>query len=962
MRRLVPLALSVVVAAGIVSVPLELAAPQARALSGSQFNAGSIISDQAFYDSSAMTAGQIQSFLNSKVSSCRNGYTCLKDYWQASTSRPADANCSAYSGTWESAATIIDRVARACGVSQKVLLVLLQKEQGLITDTWPLDSQYRAATGYGCPDTAPCDAEYYGFFNQVYNAAWQFRQYRAKPERFGYRAGRVNFIRWHPNSACGGGNVYITNQATAGLYNYTPYQPNAAALSNLYGTGDGCSSYGNRNFWRMYTDWFGSTNAFAVSGGIGEFYITRGGSSGSGLGEPIGNQYRLPDGIGWAQHFQHGEIFWSPQRGAFISIGGIGVTLTGSGGPVGAGVGYATGDQTPYNDAAAGWFQDFERGVVTWRPSDGGRVVRGAIANAYRDAGAATGALGYPLGDEHGIAGGRAQAFESGTLYSNGSSTILVPTAIAEIIQRDGGLSGTRLGLPMSTASAGPAGGLAQTFAVGGVYWSSSTGGWVVGGGIGMDYAQWGGPSGSGLGYPIGAQLELGSKLSGWVQRFENGAILWSPATGSVRVTGGIGIALDAWGGPFGSGLGYPTANAVASGSVVTQRFQHGSIRWTLEQGAVLQPDSGRIGIYADGSAMPVPGAVAGARTELVGGAWSEPRANGTMYHSSLGDYWTGGGIGEHYARLGGAMSSLGLPVGNQFPLGDRSSGWQQRFQYGTIWWSPATGAHSLNLTTSAGFEAAGGPTGSVLGYPITDSTTDLGGGAWSHGFQVGALYSTSSGTWSVPGGIGSDYARLGGVSSTVGLPSGRQVEHGNGGWSQQFSNGTIYWSGATGSVVVTGAIADALERLDGPEGSGLGYPTAPAQPSGAGAVQAFQYGGLIATPTSTQHVPGGIGIDWQAAGGAAAPVGLPIYGQHAVGDGGWAQEFTGGWAYWSPTTGTHFGLGGIGEYFVGLGGSVGSGLGYPTSEQFPTGGGYWVQRFQRGSITWVPNFGGTLG
>ncbi len=30
-------------------------------------------------------------------------------------------------------------------------------------------------------------------------------------------------------------------------------------MNNLYGTGDGCSAYGNRNFWRMYTDWFGST-------------------------------------------------------------------------------------------------------------------------------------------------------------------------------------------------------------------------------------------------------------------------------------------------------------------------------------------------------------------------------------------------------------------------------------------------------------------------------------------------------------------------------------------------------------------------------------------------------------------------------------------------------------------------------------------------------------------------------
>jgi hypothetical protein len=45
------------------------------------------------------------------------------------------------------------------------------------------------------------------------------------------------------------------------LYDYTPYTPNAAALNNLYGTGDACSSYGNRNFWRYYSDWFGNPAA-----------------------------------------------------------------------------------------------------------------------------------------------------------------------------------------------------------------------------------------------------------------------------------------------------------------------------------------------------------------------------------------------------------------------------------------------------------------------------------------------------------------------------------------------------------------------------------------------------------------------------------------------------------------------------------------------------------------------------
>ncbi len=55
--------------------------------------------------------------------------------------------------------------------------------------------------------------------------------------------------------------VLMRNQATAALYYYTPYPPNAAALANLCGTGDGCSAYGNRNFWVFYNTWFGPTTA-----------------------------------------------------------------------------------------------------------------------------------------------------------------------------------------------------------------------------------------------------------------------------------------------------------------------------------------------------------------------------------------------------------------------------------------------------------------------------------------------------------------------------------------------------------------------------------------------------------------------------------------------------------------------------------------------------------------------------
>jgi hypothetical protein len=116
--------------------------------------------------------------------------------------------------------------------------------------------------GFGCADSmnGACSAYYPGLFRQVYFAAKQFKRYAANPGNYGHVPGIVNNVLFHPNSACGSAPVRIENKATAGLYNYTPYQPNGPALAAGYAaSSNGCSSYGNRNFWLYFTDWFGST-------------------------------------------------------------------------------------------------------------------------------------------------------------------------------------------------------------------------------------------------------------------------------------------------------------------------------------------------------------------------------------------------------------------------------------------------------------------------------------------------------------------------------------------------------------------------------------------------------------------------------------------------------------------------------------------------------------------------------
>ncbi|GAA4628995.1 hypothetical protein [Cellulomonas oligotrophica] len=259
------LLLTLAVAATGLAVLVATPSAPAQAADLSDFDPGNIISDSVFYDEDTMTAAQVQSFLNTKGAACTGSSTsfCLKSYRQTTADKPADSRCTgAYTGrSSETAATIIAKVAQACGINPQVLLVTLQKEQGLVTSTTgKTAATYRKAMGFGCPDTAPCDAQYYGFFNQVYRAGWQFNNYRINANSYSHRAGMTNNVRFHPNAGCGTSPVYIRNQATAGLYNYTPYQPNRAALAAGYGTGDSCSAYGNRNFWNYFTDWFGSTN------------------------------------------------------------------------------------------------------------------------------------------------------------------------------------------------------------------------------------------------------------------------------------------------------------------------------------------------------------------------------------------------------------------------------------------------------------------------------------------------------------------------------------------------------------------------------------------------------------------------------------------------------------------------------------------------------------------------------
>jgi hypothetical protein len=242
------------------------------------FNAGRIIDDGVFTNQYTMSVGQIQAFLNAKVPVCDTNHAagsgaqgavppwrCLKDYHENPDTGANNLNNQPVPAGGISAAQIIWNYSQQFGINPQVLIVTLQKENGLITDTWPYPWQFRTAMGFACPDSAACNPAYYGFAKQVYQAARHFRNFYDNNPNWTvpYTPG-VRYIKYNPDASCGGSNVNILNRATAALYSYTPYQPNAGAIAANYGTAP-CGAYGNRNFFNYFTDWFGSTYGVGVS-------------------------------------------------------------------------------------------------------------------------------------------------------------------------------------------------------------------------------------------------------------------------------------------------------------------------------------------------------------------------------------------------------------------------------------------------------------------------------------------------------------------------------------------------------------------------------------------------------------------------------------------------------------------------------------------------------------------------
>lgn len=261
----------------------------------SAYQHGYLIDDAIFLDAKSMNASQIQNFLNSKsgVLKSRSFKLDCDAPGIGSTSKQLYIQAGAPCGSTIPASQIIYYTAQVYGVSPKVIIATLQKEQSLITDSSPSARAINQAMGYACPTSGVCDSNS-SFFWQIDNGTWVMR--------FHFERARKNNNWWYTSSSwtCGTAKtnyyspnlyprqnvkfydpyskvnyvtVYIQNAATSAFYCYTPHvfnnhsnsphpddakNPRCYSMHPASGNKGRCYT-GSYNFVKAYENWFGST-------------------------------------------------------------------------------------------------------------------------------------------------------------------------------------------------------------------------------------------------------------------------------------------------------------------------------------------------------------------------------------------------------------------------------------------------------------------------------------------------------------------------------------------------------------------------------------------------------------------------------------------------------------------------------------------------------------------------------
>lgn len=893
-RKLRRVVLAGVAALCVSLTPMLVAAPPAQAAAVTGFNPGNIIDDSLFYNGNAMSAAEVQSFLNQKLSNCLIGTSpylpgalspsgsgniiasnCLKGFKQTTTSRAADSYCNGYVGVAnESAAAIIAKVGQSCGISQKVLLVMLEKEQSLVTDSWPVTRQYNYALGMNCPDSGPgnsanCDADSAGFALQLYLGARQLKVYKGNPGWFNYRPFQYNTIQWHPNAGCGTSSVYIENWATASLYIYTPYRPNQAALNAGWGTGDGCSSYGNRNFYLFYTNWFGSTHGFNVWGDIGTYWTARGGSE-SVFGYPTSNSTlrstRFDKGA-WVQTFSGGVITTEMKTGKTVGVvyGRVYDHWNGVTGGLFGSLGAAVSEPTNYSANGGGVLQWFQGGLMVTANQQGtvASLPYGVVYDLYNnELGGIYGELGYPLSAMSGYRGGELQNFQNGFISKATGGTQLVAVTRSGFFDYYNGVAGGiygKLGFPVGPLVVDSSGSRSQEFAGG--FLLQSPGGPVIEI-SGASYTAYREAANNGvvLGAPLGTETTVETNGGATYVQFQSGLIVTPKSTGkAVAIGGEIYEHYNSRLGGFGGAYGFPTAiqrSYAVNGGGTLQTFQNGLIIASTQAGTVAGlPSQSAIYDRYNGEENGIYGwlgfPIADQET-LSGGFTSQRFQGGGILANSAGQTTAlPTETYELYLSTGHTQGPLGIqsaPTRNYTPNGGASISF---FANGLITQSQSAGVTASLRYGSAIYERYNGVEDGIfgwLGYPVAEEVST--NGLSSQKFQNGVIGVEPGGkSVALPEQTYTHYRNGGGATGPLGAQSSpsRKYAPNGGAWLSFFQNGLIVQreAGTVATLRFDSPIYDYYNNVAGGIYGSLGYPTANQVTVGGVTTQTFQNGTL---------------------------------------------------------------------------------------------------------------------
>lgn len=417
-----------------------------------------------------------------------------------------------------------------------------------------------------------------------------------------------------------------------------------------------------------------------------------------------------------------------------------------------------------------------------------------------------------------------------------------------------------------------------------------------------------------------------------------------------------------------GPGTNYDIIGSGVTGTIVTATGNTNGIWYEVRMGSQTGwMSSDYLAKYADATPAPVAttplsakavevnGALGSATGPEVyglkdGGSYRNYQLGALIYSPASGAHVSAGAIRNLWASYGFEGGVLGYPTSDEVS-GLKNGGVYQNYQGGAVLWSPATGAH-ISVGPIRNAYAATNFENGELGYPTTDVVTGLRNGGLFQNYQGGAIiYSPNLGAFVSKGAIRNTWASTGFENGSLGYPTSNEYSI-PGGVAQNYENGVITHSFATGNQIVSNEMAARYKENSGYLGAASGPKVAIKD---GGYFQNFQTGAILYSPaTGAQISIGGIRSIWASVGFENGPLGYPTTGELATA-GGVYQNYQGGVITWFSTGGGYFVFGGIGSMYKDTGGATGR-LGIATSGEYPTGGGNVAQNFIGGTIHWGPS------